>query len=90
MSHRSPALMGELIGKCDLTETCFLVNAIIQKNSIVRVGPFPIISGVMIVKSGEKFRLVPDYNLTNIIGSLVMIRTQRLLGHFTLEQVGYR
>ena len=34
--------------------------AIIQKDQNVRVGPFPIISGV-IVKSGEKFRLDPNY-----------------------------
>ena len=35
-------------------------TAIIQKAQYVRVGPFPMISGV-IVKSGGKFRLDPDY-----------------------------
>ena len=38
-------------------------TAIIQKAQYVRVGPFPMISGV-IVKSGEKFRLDPGYKLT--------------------------
>ena len=36
--------IGELRGNCDLTETCFLVNAIIQKAQFVRVEPFPMIS----------------------------------------------
>ena len=44
--------------------TCVLVTttgtAIMQKAQYVRVGPFPMISGV-IVKSGETFRLDPDY-----------------------------
>ena len=35
-------------------------TAIIQKPKYLRVGPFPMTSGV-IVKSGEKFRLDPDY-----------------------------
>ena len=43
---------------------CVLVTAtgtaLIQKVQSVRVGPFPMISRV-IVKSGEKFRLDPDY-----------------------------
>ena len=64
MSHRWPSVNGELGGNCDLTETCVLVTAtgtaIIQKAQYVRVGPFPMISGV-IVKSGENFRLDPDY-----------------------------
>ena len=36
------------------------MTAIIQKAQFVRVGPFPMISGV-IVKSGETLRLDPDY-----------------------------
>ena len=35
-------------------------TAIIKKAQYVRVGPFPMISGV-IMKSGEKFQLDPDY-----------------------------
>ena len=35
-------------------------TAVIQKAQYVTVGPLPMISGV-IVKSGEKFRLDPDY-----------------------------
>ena len=31
MSRRTPSVNGELRGICDLTETCFLVNDIIQK-----------------------------------------------------------
>ena len=44
MRHRLPSVNGELRGNCDLTETCFLVHAIIQKAQFVRVGPFPMIS----------------------------------------------
>ena len=33
----------------------------------MRVGPFPMISGVMIVKTGEKVQLVPDYKPTTLL-----------------------
>ena len=58
-------------------------TAIIQKAQYVRVGPFSMISGV-IVKSGEKVRLGPDYKPAPLPFCLYLYTDILVHSHFLL------
>ena len=62
MSRHRPSINGELRG---------ILTAIIQKAQFVRVGPFPVISQVIIVQSGDTFRLDFNGELREILTAII-------------------